>query len=69
VCVRACVCVCVRVCVFIHELYVLLLYMFAKLSAVCLVTELNFYLPRNLKTIQPASQLKSKLMHHLRSLD
>jgi len=36
-----CVCLCLY---YMHALYALLLYMFVKLSAICLVTELNFYL-------------------------
>jgi len=37
-----CVSVCVRVCVYIYVLYMLV-----KLSAVCLLTELNFYVLNN----------------------
>jgi len=45
VCVCECVCVvCVCMYMYLHELYSLLLYrpMLVKLSAVCLVTQLNF---------------------------
>jgi len=49
VCVGACVCMYMYMYMYIDELYALLyfifiLYMLVNLSAVCLVTELNFYL-------------------------